>query len=63
MKGHGGGQVVSVLAINSDDPSMNPAEAWIFSVEFVLGKNENKQKWLNILAYFASVFTLNLKLF
>ena len=37
------GQVVSVLAFYSDDPSSNPAEA-ILIVKFVLDKNENKQK-------------------
>ena len=42
--GRGGGQVVSVLAFYSDDPSSNPAEASSFSVKFVFGKNENKQK-------------------
>ena len=28
--GRGGGLVVSVLAIYSDDPSLNPAEAYSF---------------------------------
>ena len=37
------GQVVSVLALYSDDPSSNPAEA-ILIVKFVLEKNENKPK-------------------
>ena len=37
------GQVVSVLAFYSDDPSSNPAEA-ILIVKFVLEKNENKPK-------------------
>ena len=41
--GGGGGQVVSVLVFNN--PSSNPAEAYIFSVKFVFEKNENKQKW------------------
>ena len=39
-----GGQVVSGLAFYSDDPSLNPAEAYSFSVKFVFEKNENKQK-------------------
>ena len=30
--GRGGGQVVSVLAFYSDDPSSNPAEVYNFSV-------------------------------
>ena len=36
--GRGGGQVVSVLAFYSDDPSSNPADAYVFSVIFVLEK-------------------------
>ena len=31
IDGRGGGQVVSVLAFYSDDPSSNPAEAYNFS--------------------------------
>ena len=42
--GRGGGQVVRVLAFYSDDLSLNPAEAYIFSVKFVFEKNESKQK-------------------
>ena len=42
--GRGGGQVVSVLSFYSDDPSSNPAEAYIFTAKFVFEKNENKQK-------------------
>ena len=42
--GRGGGQVVRVLAFYSDDLSLNPAEAYTFSVKFVFEKNENKQK-------------------
>ena len=42
--GRGGGQVVSVLAFYSDDPSSNPADAYSFSVQIVFEKNENKQK-------------------
>ena len=35
-EGRGGGQVVSVLAFYSDDPSSNPAEAYsLFSVQCV----------------------------
>ena len=44
IEGHGCGQVVSVLAFYSDDPSSNPAEAYSFSVNFVFEKNQNKQK-------------------
>ena len=42
--GRGGGQVVSVLAFNSNDPSSNPAEAYSFFCNIVFEKNENKQK-------------------
>ena len=42
--GRGGGQVVSMLAFYSDDPSLNLADAYSFSVNFVFEKNENKQK-------------------
>ena len=42
--GCGGGQVVSVLAFYTNDPSSNPAEAYSFSVKFVFEKNKNKQK-------------------
>ena len=39
-----GGQVVSVLAFYSVDPSSNPAYAYSFFLKFVIEKNENKQK-------------------
>ena len=42
--GRGGGQVVSMLAFNSDDPSLNPLTSTIFTVNIVIEKNENKQK-------------------
>ena len=48
----GGGQVVRMLAIYSDDPSSNPADAYSFSVKFVLEKNENKPKKMPELAHF-----------
>ena len=44
FKVRGDGQVVSVIAFYSDNPSSNPTEAYSFSVQFVLEKNENKQK-------------------
>ena len=49
--GRGGGQVVSVLSFYSDDPSSNPAEAYIFTVKFVFEKNENKQKEAGVGAF------------
>ena len=44
MMGRGGGQVVIVLAFYSDDPSLNPAEAYSFFCKIVFEKNENKQE-------------------
>ena len=44
LVGRGGGQVVSVLAFYSNDPSSNPADAYSFSGQFVFENNENKQK-------------------
>ena len=38
-QGRGSGQVVSVVAFYSDDPSSNPADAYSFSVKFVFKKN------------------------
>ena len=40
----GGGQVVSVLAFHSDDPSSNPTEVYSFEFCELFEKNENKQK-------------------
>ena len=42
--GRGGGQVVSVLAFQSDDPRWNPAEVHSFFCKILFEKNENKQK-------------------
>ena len=47
-EGRGGGQVVSVLAFYSDDPSSNPAEA----CEIVFEKNRNKQKEAGVGPFF-----------
>ena len=54
--GCGGGQVVSVLAFYSDDPSSNPAETCSFSVKFVFEKNENKQKGAGVGPFQKSIF-------
>ena len=46
----GGGQVVSVITFNSDDPSLNPAEAYSFFVKFVFEKERKETKkrpWLD----------------
>ena len=40
----GGGLVVSMFAINSDNPSSNPTEVYIFFCKMLLKKNENSQK-------------------
>ena len=53
--------MVSVLAFNSNDLSSNPADVNNFSVEFVLEKNENKQKrgpFLRMLPDLAKITTL-----
>ena len=39
-----GGTCWVVVVAYSDDPSSNPAVAYIFSVTFVFKNNENKQK-------------------
>ena len=43
--GRGGGQVVSVLAFSSEDPSSNPADVYsFFPVKSLFEKNENITK-------------------
>ena len=42
--GRGGGQVVSVLAFYSDDPSSNPAEVYNFSVKLLLKSTKINKK-------------------
>ena len=42
--GCGGGQVVSVLAFYSDDPSLNPAEVYNFSVKLLLKRTKINKK-------------------
>ena len=37
----GGGKVVSMLAIYSDDMNSNPSKAYSFSVKLLFEKNEN----------------------
>ena len=55
--GRGGGQVVSVLAFYSVDPSSNPTVAYSFSVKFVVEKNENKQKEAGVGPFLKRVVT------
>ena len=45
--GHGGGQVVSLLDLYSNDPSSNPAE----NCKIQCLKNENKQKEAGICTF------------
>ena len=42
--GRGGGQVVSMLAFYSDDPSSNPAEVYNFSVKLLLKRMKINKK-------------------
>ena len=57
--GRGSGQVVSVLAFYSDDPSSNHAEAYGFFCNIVFEKNENKQKKRPGLAHFFKDWLMN----
>ena len=41
-----------MLAFYSHDPSSNPVETYVFSVEFVSDKNENKQKEAGVGPFF-----------
>ena len=43
--GRGAGEVVSLLAFYSIDPSLNPAEAQSFFSEFVFEKNKRGRGW------------------
>ena len=52
LMGRGGGQVVTVHAFYSDNPSSNPADVYSFSVQYVFEKNENYQNQ-NGLAHFS----------
>ena len=52
-----GGQVVNKLALKSDDPSSNPADAYSFSVKILFEKNENKQKEAGIGSFLKATMT------
>ena len=43
-RGRGGGQVVSMLAFYSDDPSSNPAEVCSFSVKLLWKRTKINKK-------------------
>ena len=45
-KGRGGGQVVSMLAFYSDDPSSNPADVPSFYEKFEKPENKQQGPWL-----------------
>ena len=53
---HGGGLVVSMLAFYSDDPSSNPADAYIFFCKMLSEKNENKQKEAGVGPFFKQLY-------
>ena len=50
--GHGGGQVVSMLAFYSHNQSLNPADVYSFSVNCVFEKNKHKQKEAGYVSFF-----------
>ena len=50
--GSGGGQVVSVLAFYSDDPSSNPAEIYNFSVKLLLKRTKINKKEAEVGPFF-----------
>ena len=50
--GRGGGQVVSVLAFYSDDPSSNPAEVYNFSVKLLLKRTKINKKEAGVGPFF-----------
>ena len=52
LQGPGGGQVVSVLAFSSDDPSSNRADVIQFLACKLFEKNENKQEEDGDVSYF-----------
>ena len=51
----GGGQIVSVLTFYSNNPSLNPARVYNFSVKFVVEKNENKWYDAEVGAFFKNM--------
>ena len=53
--GCGGGQVVSVLAFYSDNPSSNPAEVYNFSVKLFLKRTKINKKRPG-LAHFLTIY-------
>ena len=53
--GRGGGQVVSVLAFYSDDPSSNPAEVYNFSVKLLLKRTKINKKEAGVGPFFKNI--------
>ena len=52
FQGCGGGQVVSVLAFYSDNPSSNPAEVYNFSVKLLLKRTKINKKEAGVGPFF-----------
>ena len=50
--GRGGGEVVSVLAFYSDDPSSNPAKVYKFSVKLLLKRTKINKKEAGVDPFF-----------
>ena len=56
-----GGQVFSMLAFYSDDPSSNPAEAYIFFLKkLCLNRRKNKQKEAEVGPFFKKRFLIRI---
>ena len=58
----GRGSVQAVLTFYSDNQSLNPAEAYTFSVQCVFEKNKNKQKEAGV-GHFLKAFNFTQYLF
>ena len=56
--GRGGGQVVSVLAFFSDDPSSNPSEVYNFSVKLLLKTTKINKKEARVGPFKKSIIKL-----
>ena len=54
----GGGQVVSVITFNSDDPSLNPAEAYSFFCKICVWKRTKRNKKEAVVGPFKKQFHL-----
>ena len=52
FRDRGGGLVVSVLALYSDDPSLNPTEVYNFSVKLLLKRTKINTKEAGVGPFF-----------